>query len=170
MSVPVPGSRAIDRVQHAAQAAAARRGAAMLANLVVEHDEADGVVLARREVRERRREELAVQQLADLAAAEAHRRARVEQDHEPRVGLADVALDVGAVRARVDVPVDEARVVAFGVRAVLGELLAEAEERRAVHAGQEAVDDGARDEIEVREPRKRLRLEQMLRYRASLRP
>ena len=108
--------------------------------------------------------------LRDLAAAEAHRRARVEQDHEPRVGLADVALDVGAVRARVDVPVDEARIVAFGVRAVLGELLAEAEERRAMHARQEAVDDGARDEIEVREPRKRLRLEQMLRYRASLRP
>ena len=53
---------------------------------------------------------------------------------EPRVGLADVALDVSALGARVDVPVDEARIVAFGVRPILGELLAEAEERRAVHA------------------------------------
>ncbi len=69
-----------------------------------------------------------------LPRAEAHRRARVEQDHEPRVGLADVALDVGALGARVDVPVDEARIVAFGVGAILGELLAEAEERRAMHA------------------------------------
>ncbi len=35
--------------------------------------------------------------------------------------------------------------------------------------GQEAVDDGARDELEVREARERLRREQMLRYRSSLR-
>ncbi len=59
---------------------------------------------------------LRVLELRDLAAAKAHRRARVEQDHEPRVGFADVALDVRAVGARVHVPVDEPRVVTLGVQ------------------------------------------------------
>jgi hypothetical protein len=159
--------RAIDRVQHTLHAARLRRCRAVLANLIVEHDEPDRVVLTRREIRERGGEELAVQELRHLAGREPHRGARIEQDHEPRIGLADIALDVGALGARVHVPIDEPRIVAFAVRLVLGELLAETEERRAVHSGQESRNHGARHEIEIRKRRKRLRTKEVLGRRSD---
>ncbi len=75
------------------------------------------------------------------------------------VCLAQESLDIHPLRACIDVPVDEARIVAFVVHAVLGEFLAEAEFRRAVQADQEALDDGAGDEVEVFQVRQDLRLQ-----------
>ena len=65
------------------------------------------------------------------------------------IRLADIALDVGALRACVHVPVHEAGIVTLRVGAVLGEFLAEAEERRAVQSGEKTLGDGPGDEIEV---------------------
>ena len=149
-------------MQHAAQGPGTGRRGAVLTNRVVEHDQPHGIVLAGGEIGQRSRQELRVLKLRDLARAEAHRRARIEQDHESRVRLADEALDVRAVGARIHVPVDETRIVAFRVGAILGELLAEAEKRRPVHAGQKPFDDGARDEIEIGEPREGLGVQQVL--------
>ena len=125
------------------------------ADLFVEHDQSDGIVLARRQIRERGGEKLAVLQLADAARAVAHRRARIEQNHQPGVGLAFVASDVSALGAGVDIPVDEARIVAFDVRAIFLELLAEAVVRRAMQTGEKTFDRRARHQLEVREPRQR---------------
>ena len=61
-----------------------------------------------------------------------------------------IALEEAAVGAGEDVPIDVAQVVALGVGAVLGELLGEAEVRRAVESGDEAVDHGLGDQVERR--------------------
>src|SRR5690606_41318312 len=60
-------------------------------------------------------------------------------------------LDVEAVRAAVHAPVDVAEVVAGLVHPVLGELDGETAVRRAVYAGEESLDDVARDELEAAE-------------------
>ena len=54
------------------------------------------------------------------------------------------------LRAREDVPIDVAEIVALGVGAILGELLGEAEIGRAMEARDEAIDDGLGDEVEAR--------------------
>jgi hypothetical protein len=156
------GGHGIDRMDHALQTARAAGGRAVLTDLLIEHDQADGVVLPGREIRERGSEELAVLQFAHAAGAVIHRRAGVEQDHQPRVGLAFVAADVSALGARVHIPVDEARVVAFDVRAVFLELLAEAVVRRTMQTGEKALDRQARHQLEVREPRERRRWQQAI--------
>ena len=117
-------------------------------------------VLARGQIGERGRQELAVLELGHGAGAEAHRGARVEQDHEAGIGLAEEALDIGALGAREHVPVDEARIVAFDVGAILLELLAETVMRRAVQARQETFHGRARDQLEVRETRQDFRRQQ----------
>ena len=78
-----------------------------------------------------------------------HGVAGVEQDGQQAVGLAAIALQVGALGAGEDVPIDVAQIVAGRVGAVLGELLAEAEIGRAVQAGDEAVDDRLGDQVEA---------------------
>jgi hypothetical protein len=134
---------------------------------LIEHDQTDGIVLTGREIRERSGEELAVLQLADTARAVVHRRARIEQDHQSRVGLAFVAADVCALGAGEDVPVDEARIVAFDVRAIFLEFLAEAVVRRAMQPGEEALDRRARHQLEVREPRERRWCQQTIESRRA---
>ena len=166
--MPPTGGHSVDRVDHALQAAGAAGGRTELPDLLVEHDQPDRIVLTRGEIRERRGEKLAVLQLADAAGAVVHRRARIEQDHQSRVGLAFVAADVRALGARVDVPVDEARIVAFDVRAILLELLAEAVVRRAMQPGEKALDRRARHQLEVREARERRRRQQAIESRATL--
>ena len=115
------------------------------------------------QVSERRGEELPVGELAHAARAVSHRGAGIEQQYQVGIGLADIALDVGALRAREHVPVDEARIVALGIGAILRELLAEAEERRTMQPGQEAFGDDPGDEIEIGQARQHLRLEQVFR-------
>src|SRR5262249_38660714 len=131
-----PGGHAVDRVNHALQAAGTTRCRAELADLLVEHDQAHRIVLTCGEIRESGGENLAVLELAHAARAVVHRRAGVEQDHQPRVGLAFIATDVSSLGARVDIPVDEARIVAFDVGAIFLEFLAEAVVRRAMQAGE----------------------------------
>src|SRR5262249_706027 len=86
--------------------------------------------------------ELGVFELVDLLRAETHRGRGIEQEEDLRVGLTAIALEVAALGAREDVPIDVAEIVAFGVGAVFGELLGETEVGGAVHAGYEGVDDG----------------------------
>ena len=86
-------------------------------------------------------------------AAIAHRPADVEQQVAVEVGLLLELLDVVAVAARVDLPVERRQIVAGQVLAVLGELDAEALERAAVQARQEALDDRPRLQLERAEPR-----------------
>ena len=64
------------------------------------------------------------------------------------VGFAFEALEVDALGAGEDVPVDMAEIVAFDVLAVFGEFLRKAESRGAVQAGHEAIDHGLGDEVE----------------------
>src|SRR5262245_60506432 len=61
-------------------------------------------------------------------------------------------LDVVAVAARVDLPVDRRQIIAGDVLTVLGELDAEALERAAVKAGEEPLDDRPRFQFERAEP------------------
>ena len=82
-------------------------------------------------------------------AAEAHRLRDVEQHGEVRVRVGLVLLDVEAIGAREQPPVDAADVVARRVAAVLGEVHRRAEVRRAVQAVDEAVDHRARHQLEV---------------------
>ena len=78
----------------------------------------------------------------------------VEQDQQLRIGFAAVALEEARVGAGEDIPIDVAQIVARRVGAILGEFLGEAEVRRAVEAGDEAIDDGlgdrSRPEMEAR--------------------
>ena len=73
---------------------------------------------------------------------------------------ASVLLDVVAVGPREQPPVDAADVVAGHVAAVLGEVDRRAEVRRAMQAVDEAVDDRAREQFEVADPRENLRIDE----------
>ncbi len=63
------------------------------------------------------------------------------------------SLEVRAIRASVDVPIDVAQIVARHVLSILGKLLAEAEVGRFVQATDEPVDHGLGDQVEARNPR-----------------
>ena len=69
------------------------------------------------------------------------------------VGLLLELLHVVPIAARVDLPVDGREVVAGDVLPVFGELDAEALERAAMQAREEAFDDRPRLELERTEPR-----------------
>jgi len=57
-----------------------------------------------------------------------------------------------------------AEVVAFGVGAVLGEFLGEAEVRGAVQSGHESVDDGLGHEVQTRNGSERRGVEEALQH------
>ena len=145
--------------RHAAPGRRLERG-----HRVVEGQQPHRVVLAMSQPRERRGQPSAVVKLrrffAPESAPEPHRRAHVEHQHEAGVGLALEALDVRAARARVGVPVHEARVVAGHVVAIFRELLAEAEHVGPVQPVQHAVHHRARHEFQVAEPGQDLRRDQ----------
>src|SRR5436190_10632583 len=121
----------------------------VLHDVVVEGGEADAVPLAVHHVGEAGGEDPAVLELADAAAAERHRLRDVEQTGEVDVGVGLVLLDIEAIGAPEQLPVDAADVVAGGVAAVLGEVDRRAELRRAVHPVDEPLDDRARHHLEV---------------------
>jgi hypothetical protein len=108
-------------------------------------------MLAGGEIGQGRGQILAVLKLVDGSGSERHRRAGIEQNNEPCIGLAQIAFYIGAFGPRINIPVDESRIVAFGVGLVLGELLTEAKKRRPMHAGQESLDDRAGDQVEIRQ-------------------
>ena len=123
-----------------------------LANLLVERDQADRVLLVDHQVAERRRQADAVLELGQLLAVSvAHRPRQVHHQVAGQVGLGLELLDVEAVGLGVDVPVDVRDVVAGGVLAVLGELDRETLERAGVQPGDEALDDELGAQIQPRD-------------------
>ena len=95
------------------------------------------------------------------ARAVAHRAADVEQEVAIEVRLLLELLDVVAIAARVDLPVDRRRSSPGMVLPVLGELDAEALERAAVQARQEPFDDRPRLQLERAEARDDRRIEKL---------
>ena len=78
-----------------------------------------------------------------------HRGAGVDDERDADVALFLVLLDVVAVGAGEDAPVEPAEVVAGGVLAVLGELDVEAVEGAAVQAADRPLDEPARPQRQV---------------------
>jgi hypothetical protein len=118
-------------------------------------------VLPRRHIGQARAKIFAELQLADTFAAEAHRRAAVEHDHQVAVGLAKKTFDIGFVGARKYVPVDIARIVAFPIRTVFDEFLAKAELRRTVQANHKTLDDRFRNQLQMGEAGEHRGIEQV---------
>ena len=157
---PVRGLQAIERHQQREQVPGPRAGRQHRDDVLVEGGEADRVALAVHQVAERRREARAVLELRHrVMRPVAHRAADVEHQVAVEVRLLLELLDVVAIAARVDLPVDGGDVVAGNVLAVLGELDAEALERAAVQAGQQPFDDGPRLQLERAEARHDRRVE-----------
>jgi len=143
--------------------ALARRRADVVAHFVVEDDQTSGVALILDgEVEERGGGEARVVHFADSVRGEVHRIASVEQNCEQAVRFAAIALQVGALRAGEDVPIHVPQVVARSVGAIFGELLAEAEVRRAVKTGDETVHDRLGDEVEAGNRAQHRRIEKAL--------
>ena len=130
---------------HLPQAVGARQ---VLARLLIEEAEGDGVALKEDEVGEAGRERLGVLQLRHLGAAVVHRRAAVDQQVHHHIGVLLILLDVVAVGAAEHLPVEVPRIVAHGVLAVLRELDGEALEGRAVVAHAIALHDRAREQAQ----------------------
>ena len=132
-------------------------------------DEADGVLLSDEQVGDRGGEMTGVVKLGESVrrglAAVGHRARDVEDDRRAQVGLVDVLLDVEALTARDQLPVEVAQVVAGHVLAVLGELDARALAGAAVLARNEAVDGAVRQELQVSDRLQR-RLRQPLHVRS----
>ena len=79
---------------------------------------------------------------------------------EVRVRVGFVFLQVVAIGARVQLPVDAADVVAGHVAAMLGEIHRRAEVRRPVQPVDEPVDDRLREQLEVADAREDLRVDE----------
>jgi len=126
------------------------------ADLGVEGDEADGILLADHEIGKRGGEVGAVFELGGAALGVGHGGGGVEEDVGLEVGLFLELLDVEAVGPGVGGPVEVADVVARGVFAVLGKLDGEAVIGRTVEAGDEALDDGTCDKVHALETGDRL--------------
>ena len=83
-------------------------GPHVVAHFVVEDDEARGVALLLCEVAERGSQEARIIDFGCLVRGEAHRGRGVEQQRELGIGLPVVALQIAALGAGEDVPVDMA--------------------------------------------------------------
>ena len=146
-------------------------GREALADLPVERDQADRVLLVDHQVAERRGEADRVLELGQLLAiGVAHRPREVHHQVARQVRLGLEFLRVEAVGLGVDVPVDVRDVVAGRVLAVLGELDREAVERAGVQAGDEALDDELRPQVEPRDLADHLGLQILLGGRWPRRP
>ena len=134
-----------------------------LAHVLVEGDAADRVLLAQQQVGQAGGDGAAVVVLVQRPAAVVHRLADVDDQGAAQVGLFLELLDVEAVGLGPDLPVEVADVVAGGVLAVLHELDRVAEERAAVHAGDEALDDVLGAQVEPRDAGDRLGMQEAAR-------
>ena len=148
-SVCVPGFGLLDGVQQAEELPLAGGGRDVVLDVFIEDDEAGRIALGVGHVAERGGDEAGVIELGDAGGAEAHGGGGVEEEEELGIGLALVAFEEAAVGAGEDVPIDVAEVVALGVGAILGEFLGEAEVRRAMESGDEAVDHGLGYQVEA---------------------
>ena len=160
--------RFFDPVQQAEQLPLPRGGSDIVLHVLVKDDESGSVALVRRHVAETGRHEAGEVELVHRVRAVAHRSAGVEQDQQLRIGLAAIAFEVHALRAGEDVPIDVAQVVAGRVGAVFGEFLAEAEIRRAVQSGHEAIHHGLGDQVETVDGSERSWIEKSLQHKRYL--
>src|SRR6185312_8674177 len=145
----------IERVQDELEVLGRRRH--VVDDIAVDRRQRYAVALQAREVGEAGREITGVRQLRDpprlRVGAVAHRRRDVQDHREVGVGIRLVLLDVVAVAPRVEPPVDAPDVVARHVRPMLGEIHRRAQMRRAMQTVDESLDDGAREQLEVPDPR-----------------
>src|SRR2546430_15575905 len=118
----------------------------------IERDQARPIPLAAGEVGKAGGEVATVVELGDPAASEIHRAGDVQQQAEVRVGVGLELLDVKAVGARPESPVDATDVVTGHVGPVLGEVDRQAEVRRVVQAGDGSFDHGPSQEVEAVDP------------------
>ena len=152
-SVLAPERQPVERQEQRAQVPRTDARRQPAENAVVERHQACRVALAGHQVRERGGQARSVLALRHRARAVAHRRADVEQQVRAEVRLLLVLLHVIPVGPRVHLPVDRGEIVARQVLPVLRELHAEPLQRAAVQPRQEALDDGARLELEAADPR-----------------
>ena len=126
----------------------------MVVGRLVEQDQADRVLLAGQEHRQRDDQRGGVVELRQdgAGAPVVHRCAGIDDERDPDVALFLVLLDVMAVGAGEDAPVEPAEVVAGGVLAVRGELDVEAVERAAVLAADRPLDQPPRAQGQVGDP------------------
>jgi len=115
----------------------------------VEQDETGGVLLLHDEVAEGGRDGGRVVEFRLVFGLVVHRLRSVEQDVRAEVRLLLVLLDVEAVGAAVDLPVEEPEVVARRVLAVLGEFDGEPVVRALVESAHESFHDRPRAHIEA---------------------
>ncbi len=138
-------------------------GGEALADLLVERDQADGVLLVDHQVAQGRGQADAVLELRQLlAVGVAHRPGEVHHEVAGEVGLGLELLDVEPVGLGEDRPVDVGDVVARGVLAVLGELDREPLERAGVQPRDEPLDDELGAQVEPRDLADHLGLEVFL--------
>ena len=121
------------------------------AGLLVEQHEADRVLLAREQHRQGNDQGRGVVELAERGprAPVIHRRAGIDDERHTDVALLLVLLDVVAVGAREDAPVEPPKVVAGRVLAVGGKLDVEAVERAAMLPADGPLGQPARPQGEV---------------------
>ena len=123
-------------------------GGQVVVDLAGEGDQPDRVALGEQEVGERRRQGGGVVRLGPPARAVAHRPAVVDEQVAAQVGLVLELLDVVAVGAGEEPPVEVAEVVAGAVLAVFGELDREAVVGAAVQAAPQPLDHAARAQLQ----------------------
>src|ERR1017187_9487913 len=141
----------------------------VIANFIVEYDQARGVTLiVNGEIEQRSGGKARIVHLADAVRSVVHGIARVEQHREQAVCLAAIALDAGALGAGKNIPIHVPQVVARRVSAILGEFLAEPEVGRAVQTRDESIHDRLGDQVETRKRAKYRRIEKTLHGQAPL--
>ena len=86
----------------------------------------------------------------------------VDEQGAAQIGLFLELLDVIAILLGPDLPVDASQVVAVGIFAMLAELDRLPEIRAVVHAGEEALDDVPRTQLEPCDPLDRFRMQESL--------
>ncbi len=128
----------------------------------VEDVHRDRVALAEDKVGEARGKDLRVVDLCEFAGAVFHRFAPVDDEVGDEVRVLLVLLDVVAVCAAEDLPIQMAEIVAGGVFAVLGKFDGKSVERRAVLANAVTLHDSARDHAKSLTLGDRIRIEQIL--------
>ena len=148
----------VEEVEQPPQAAPAAHGRQALRQPVVERLDDDAVEVDQADEAQGGRDLLGVVQLG--RRAEVHRQAVVDQDVEVEVFLLHEQADEEPVEPGVEVPVEEAQVVADDVVAIVGELDGLALALAAALALHAAEEDLARDQFQLLQPGQELRVEQ----------
>ena len=154
----------INHVQYGLQLTAATGWRSEFAYVIAEYQSAHRIMLMRSQIGQTRRQNLAIAKLAELAfTRKCHRCAGIQQYHQVTVGFTQKTLDISAVSATVNIPVDKTRIIAFGIRSILGKLLTESEEGRAMQSHQKTIHCRTSNQLQIGQARQHFRLEQLVR-------